>query len=187
MLRWCEWARPGVCVGIGVTRSARARRVFEPAATEHLVERHQIRDAREPRANFELLAERGALRERVGHFAERRPDRLLVLRDADAAARVRAVEIGLVGAAIENRQRDLRHEAPRALPALEQVAEVGTAVAGRGRQADARVEVGACRNDVGVGGAQLAFGLQHVGPALQQVRRQAGGQSVPAERSQHVG
>ena len=59
--------------------------------------------------------------------------------------------------------------------ALEQARELGAGGAEVAGQRDVREERRARGADVGVGGEQLLLGGAHVGPAHQQVRRQAGG------------
>src|SRR5690606_28815529 len=101
----------------------------------------------------------GAARgKRVGHFPERRLNALLVLGHADVAAYLGEVQVGAQAAAGEDRQVDLRHEAPDLGTAVEQAVQFGAGdAAGRG-QTNRWEEGRARRADVGVGRQQTALG-----------------------------
>ena len=96
------------------------------------------------------------------------------------------VEVGAVAAGVEDRLQQLRRAGEGERAALEQARELAARGAEVGGQRDARKERRARRADVGVGGEQLLLGGAHVGPADEQVRRQAGGQVgrdlLPVER-----
>ncbi len=66
----------------------------------------------------QLLAQRRAAGQRVGHFAEGGLDRLLVLRHRDVARRLGRSQVGAVAAGVEDRQQQLRRQAPGEAAAL---------------------------------------------------------------------
>ena len=105
-----------------------------------------------------------------------RLDRALVLGDGDVAVDPRDVEVGLVAAGVEDRLQQLRRAGERERAALEQARELAARGAEIGGQRDAREERRPRGTDVGVGGEQLLLGGADVGPALEQLRRQAGRQ-----------
>src|SRR3546814_1564236 len=72
----------------------------------------------------DLLVIVGAARgQRVGNLAESGLDAFLILRHIDVLFDLGDVEIGLIGAGIEDRHADLRPEAPAARSALEQAGQ----------------------------------------------------------------
>nr|GEU28366.1 hypothetical protein [Tanacetum cinerariifolium] len=121
----------------------------------------------------QALVDGAARGQRIGHLAKRHLDRLFVLRHRNVAVRAGDVEVGAVQAIVEDRQVDLRREAPRAGTGLEQAGQVAAGAAAGGRQRDAGEERGARHADIGVGGAQRALGLLHIGTPREQLRRQA--------------
>ena len=122
----------------------------------------------------------------VAHFAKRALDRLLVLLHRHLAADARQPQFGAQLAALEQRLRELRRKRPAARATTEQVAHFGTGKAQRGGERQARKEGGTRGADFRIGCHQALLGLQDIGPAQQQIGRQAGRQlrqhGLPVER-----
>ncbi len=121
----------------------------------------------------------------VGHLAERALDGALVLGNVDFLAHLRRVEVCLVGAGIEDRQRDLWREGPGGA-AGEQPRQRGAGQADAGRQRNTREERRTRRADIGVGGFEPMLGRHDVRPLFKQgrrqPRRQLGNERVAIER-----
>ena len=116
-------------------------------------------------ARGELLVERGAFGERVGHFAEGGLDGLLVLGDVDVALHLGHIQIRLRRPASKIGMRicGTKLQVPEPLPNRPPSSPL--AVPAAAVSVMLREEGRARRADVGVGGAQRTLGLQDVGTA----------------------
>lgn len=123
-----------------------------------------------------LFGQPAARRQGVGDILEGALDGALIAGHGLVAPHFGQVEVGAAASRVEDRQVDAGREIPGAAAAAEQAVQFGAGAAERARQRDARKEGGARRADVGVGGTQLVFGGDDVGPIGQQVRRQPGRQ-----------
>ena len=103
----------------------------------------------------QLVAIGGAAGQRIGHLAEGHLDRAFVLRHRDVAVGLAQLQVGLVGAGVEDRQGDSRRKLPGAV--VEQPTQVAAGQADAAGERDAREKGGLGRADVGVGGLQLAL------------------------------
>ena len=118
--------------------------------------------------------DRGAGGHRVGDFAERDLDGLLVAREHDRAIRLGDPQPRAVPPEVEDRLADLGHERPSPASAAEQPRQaVAGRPAGRG-QPDGGKERRARGADVRVGADQPALGSQDVGTIEQHRGRHAG-------------
>jgi hypothetical protein len=100
----------------------------------------------------------------------------IVLQHGHVLAQARQLQFRAQLAALEQRLRHLRRERPAARAASEQVAQFRAGKAQRRRQRQAGEEGGAGGADFRIRRHQRVLGLQDVGTARQQVRRQAGRQ-----------
>ena len=112
----------------------------------------------------ELVIDRAAARERVGHFAKRDLDRPLVVGEEDVAVGLGDPEPGPVPAGGEDRLDDLRQERPGPAAAAEQARQAVARGAAEGREADRREERRARGADTRVCADQPAFGREDIGP-----------------------
>ena len=112
--------------------------------------------------------------QRIGHLAEGCLNGFFVSGDGDVAAHFAQFQIGASAPAIEDGQRQGRHEGPGAAAGIEQAVKIGTGRAEAAGQRNARQERRTGRADVGIAGTQLVFGGNDVRATDQQLRGQAG-------------
>ena len=123
--------------------------------------------------------------QRVRDVAEGLLHGLLVVRHGQVAAHLGQGQAVLQAPAVEDRQREAGREGPGRAAAVEQATQLGAGAAQRARERNAREEGRARRADAGVGGAQQAFGLDHVRPLQERFGRHAG--RDVGERRRHFG
>ncbi len=110
----------------------------------------------------------------ISHLAKGRLNGFLVSGDGDVAAHLAQFQVCAPPPAIEDGQRQGRHEGPGAAAGIEQAVKIGTGRAEAAGQRNARQERRAGGPDVGIASAQLVFGGNDVRTTDQQFRRQTG-------------
>ena len=111
--------------------------------------------------------------ESIADFLKSGLDCLLVVGDVSIAFNLRGFIVSLPFAPIEDRQSDLRSEFPGARTAFEQVSQRATGYTRARRQLDGgKIRSSGCRQ-IGIRGFQVAFSLENIRPAQQNIRRYA--------------
>src|SRR5437899_26041 len=163
-LRYREFRLKHITIGI---ESIQER--IDPALVAHVCQPRPITQRCDQTFLLNTALSQFRMRDqRVGYFREGGFNRLLVLRESRLLLRLSKTNAGFDASGRENRLRDLRHEAPCSVRAVEEFRQLRALTTKRSTETDLRKISGLRRSDNGVRCDQIFFGSADVRPPFEQ-------------------